>query len=1426
MKHLHLITGLLISIAMAGCGDYGDDGAVNSIGTDDGTGATDFTLAVAVPTFGEGSAGKPRLRTQGEAPVAHAVTGSTAYTVLARSDVRAFVIVTDSGNASGYREVPIEVVEFDNLGNGRYRIAIDGQAQVDGFFAISIDGIVYRVPMSRTGSTDAPIDVNALQAALADRLQALLVANDVCSGVTVDQLNTLLDAAGTYVDGLSVPDDINDVAALIEFYRVSVASFMRERVEALCAPALDNEAILALVGNYHSLSSGLQAGYDADGLPVLESFSTLKASRALVLDETNPALATFSGNDTYDDRFTVTFGGEAGAYGVFQDLSVQNPERDPGIDNLSFAAFAGDANRAVVKYGDVAKTTYIDTRVFVPGFVVTLTPAWQQFAHDGTLFGASQSATTVFDLSQATATCLAAVGLTSAALTDSEEFFRLAGLALQQPGEDALGKALLANCGPGAPLGYGVSLHVDTPRTTDFGITEMTGRFAVVSLEPALLAGSDAATSGVGGFASDGVFDIDDEGVLQALDGAGVITQFSLDSTLLAAGDSPLSGQREVNSNDDDLTRIDVPLDGSQNPVTTGELQLEITAGNNVNTYNGFASASRDLFAFDLATTEQGSSIGSGLGGLFLVGEASGFYSDILAIQGNYVYAVSSGSGSMRIMDVSNPAQMNVAGLYSASQAIIQEVAVSGNYAYLSLGSNGLDIVNILDPKAPEQVTRLGSPSLGAAKVSGNFVYGAEAVSLNGSNSSILHVIDVSTPTLPAAIGSLDLSTLNTVANDPAEYVTSIAVSGSRLYVVSFAAENSDWRLRIIDASVSQGVATLTPVGLRSLGNINTVRDIKVVDGAAYLALGNDGIAIFDVSNPAQILDQGDAPTNGSAQSLWVTDNRLSVIYDNSEGPSGLSMFDVSNPLQPTELGDIRINQVGDVVGAGDYVYIGTDWRDVGLLSANVGTAPVQTKVDAPALSFYSQEMVASGNYLYVLGYSGANDDLQVFDISSPEQPISLTSITIANNAAGFAISGNRAYFADASAGLVVADITDPQQPGPLAGAQLGGSPSDIAVSGGHAYVTDLQLGLQIFNIASTPVAAPTVSTSGNANAVAISGNYAFVATDAGLDAINITTPTTATLVSSQGSVDNLVAIAISGNYAYVASNASGDVAVVNISDPTAMTVVHHIAAWAYSPQQQLQLRVAGDKLYVLDSTEISIIDISDPLNAFGTAHLDRTDMESLGGLAVVGQYLFEGSVLPNESPVLTVHNLLGTASSTEATTGLAIGVRIDQDPPAVADLVGKQFTLTGQQAGQSSDQTEAAAGLGIIAGGSLRFVQVGTEVLPVFDLPLSSVVIADFSSVTPRLAVQFDQWTPAAVNVNANGRVSFMLTNTVTDTVANFAGYLGDNGLLVGRFDSLTLAPGSGAVTVDPQVTRYPGLAKARSGIFVGVPRQLPALR
>jgi len=59
----------------------------------------------------------------------------------------------------------------------------------------------------------------------------------------------------------------------------------------------------------------------------------------------------------------------------------------------------------------------------------------------------------------------------------------------------------------------------------------------------------------------------------------------------------------------------------------------------------------------------------------------------------------------------------------------------------------------------------------------------------------------------------------------------------------------------------------------------------------------------------------------------------------------------------------------------------------------------------------------------------------------------------------GVALSGNRAYVADATAGLQIIDISDPVSPRRIGGYATGGQATDVSVSGNYVFLAEHPIG-------------------------------------------------------------------------------------------------------------------------------------------------------------------------------------------------------------------------------------------------------------------------------------------------------------------------------------------------------------------------------
>src|SRR5205823_667596 len=99
---------------------------------------------------------------------------------------------------------------------------------------------------------------------------------------------------------------------------------------------------------------------------------------------------------------------------------------------------------------------------------------------------------------------------------------------------------------------------------------------------------------------------------------------------------------------------------------------------------------------------------------------------------------------------ISNPAAPSHIGDYVTTSGQLNNLAVSGNFAYLATGEGGLEIVDVSNPGSPALAAR--AVSFGVAKdvvVSGHIAYVACG---NGG----LQIYDVSSPVSPILLSTFD----------------------------------------------------------------------------------------------------------------------------------------------------------------------------------------------------------------------------------------------------------------------------------------------------------------------------------------------------------------------------------------------------------------------------------------------------------------------------------------------------------------------------------------------------------------------------------------------------------------------------------------------------------------------------------------------
>ena len=284
-----------------------------------------------------------------------------------------------------------------------------------------------------------------------------------------------------------------------------------------------------------------------------------------------------------------------------------------------------------------------------------------------------------------------------------------------------------------------------------------------------------------------------------------------------------------------------------------------------------------------------------------------------------------------------------------------------------------------------------------------------------------------------------------------------------------------------------------TPVSHTNAGGYGL--SIAVAGNYAYVANNDDGLRIFDVSNPANPLNVGHVAVSAGdyAYDVVVSGGRAFMAGYNS----GLSIFDISNPVSP-----VLVARTND--GGGDYrIALSGNYCYVGALGSGVHAYDISDLSHPIHLGSTNNGVVyglaVSNNLLFSAGGFGG---LFIYDISNPGSPSLVGHGTLGGDASSVVIRGDKAFVGNAESGLAVYGISDPANPTVVnAGTGDAGPIHNLVLSRNYACVAEGGGGVSAYDIAdpANPFKAGTVADGSDAEGIAIVGNYAYVADGSGL---------------------------------------------------------------------------------------------------------------------------------------------------------------------------------------------------------------------------------------------------------------------------------------------------------------------------------------
>jgi len=260
-----------------------------------------------------------------------------------------------------------------------------------------------------------------------------------------------------------------------------------------------------------------------------------------------------------------------------------------------------------------------------------------------------------------------------------------------------------------------------------------------------------------------------------------------------------------------------------------------------------------------------------------------------------------------------------------------------------------------------------------------------------------------------------------------------------------------------------------------------------------------------------------------------------------------LEIFDISNPANIVEMGSVSIPDAVAVFVSGRYAYVlaADSTNDFHIVDVQDPSAPAVIATLATGTN--PAQIVVSGRYAYVVSYS--NTAFQIFDISNPTDPTSVSSTALPGSTVtfkGLAIAGSYAYIGAPNGTLQIYNISNPASPTSIGSVATSfGFIENLEYQNNYLYtVQDSRL--EIFDVSdpSVPVSSSALTIDSAARDISVRGNFAYVVgytTDA-MEVFDVSDPSAPVSIGSVSAGGNPHSIETDGRFAYVADQGTNSI--------------------------------------------------------------------------------------------------------------------------------------------------------------------------------------------------------------------------------------------------------------------------------------------
>lgn len=375
-----------------------------------------------------------------------------------------------------------------------------------------------------------------------------------------------------------------------------------------------------------------------------------------------------------------------------------------------------------------------------------------------------------------------------------------------------------------------------------------------------------------------------------------------------------------------------------------------------------------------------------------------------IEVIGDYAYITT--DYWLYIFDVSNPVNPIVVGSLAT---YIGKFCISNNYVFGTCDYDGLKIIDITNPTAPQIESTLAlSGNSTCIAVSDNYAYLSY---LTSQGMTGIHIISVSNPSIPQLISSP-----NTV------HITSMKINNNLLYLGCF------YSLKVYDL--------VNPIDITEVGSYDSLcfvsSNIIIDNNHALLSDLYNGLQTLDVTNLANLSLISSYNVTGYITDAVVQGDYAYVL----DSGKGLQIMDVSNPANPVELGFYQTDDyIKDIAIYGNYVYIllGNSQLLLRVIDISNPINPVFIEELLIPSAYLLTEFVINDNYLYMPCGTNSGTGFFTIDISNPSEMHILSTYVCPGSIRSIATGASYVYITyianDYQSYISVVDVSNPNNP-------------------------------------------------------------------------------------------------------------------------------------------------------------------------------------------------------------------------------------------------------------------------------------------------------------------------------------------------------------------------------------------------------------